>query len=274
MTLPLRNSRIKLSQGQLFWREVGQEGPILVFLHGSWHDSAQWVPVLNRLGEHYHCFALDLLGVGESERPNIHYSIALQVECLEEFFATLNQRQVFLIGHSLGAWVAASYALKYMEHLRGLVLLAPEGVMDPAEKNRWRKTRFWMRLFPVLRAMRLVLFPLAKVLRCQSRLQRSLSHLERFQQFSVPCQLLFQRRHSEVEAELLQERLSWLKIPVLILQGEQDSSTALSLSQVYARAIPEADFHIIPDAGHELPEAVPDVVVQYLGDFVNKVDGE
>src|SRR6478672_1523022 len=100
MALPLRNSRIRLSQGQIFWREVGQ-GPVLVFLHGSWSDSSQWISVIERLSEDYACFAVDLLGFGESERPQVHYSIEFEVECLVEFLETLNLRQVYLIGHSL-----------------------------------------------------------------------------------------------------------------------------------------------------------------------------
>ena len=81
MPLPVRNSRIKLSQGLLFWREVGQ-GSAIVFLHGSWKDSSQWLPVMQQLSKHCHCFAPDLLGFGESEVVKGRCSIALQVECI------------------------------------------------------------------------------------------------------------------------------------------------------------------------------------------------
>jgi Predicted hydrolases or acyltransferases (alpha/beta hydrolase superfamily) len=127
MNLPLRNSRIRLPLGQVFWREVGR-GPILVFLHGSWRDGSQWLPLIDHLSQDYHCFALDLLGFGESERPKIHYSIQLQVECLDEYLKALHVPEVYLIGHSLGGWIAASYALNYLDRVRGLVLVSPEGI--------------------------------------------------------------------------------------------------------------------------------------------------
>ena len=123
----LRNSRVKLSVGQIFWREIGQ-GPSLVFLHGSWEDGSQWLRTIELLNSHYQCFAPDLLGFGDSERPNVHYSIELEVECLAQYLDTLNLREVYLIAHSVGGWVAASYALKYPDRVQGLVLLAPEGV--------------------------------------------------------------------------------------------------------------------------------------------------
>ena len=102
----LRNSRVKLPLGHIFWREIGQ-GPSLVFLHGSWDDSSQWLPTIEHLSPYYQCFAPDLLGFGDSERPNVHYSIDLEVECLAQYLDTLKLREVYLIGHSVGGWVAA-----------------------------------------------------------------------------------------------------------------------------------------------------------------------
>jgi haloalkane dehalogenase len=84
MNYLFRNSRIKLPQGLLFWREVGEGMPI-IFLHGAWNDSSQWLKVMELLSQDAHCLAPDLLGFGESDRPNIHYSIDLQVDCLAKF---------------------------------------------------------------------------------------------------------------------------------------------------------------------------------------------
>ena len=135
MPLPLRNARIRLTQGQIFWREVGQD--TIVFLHGAWEDSSQWVPLIERLSAEYHCLVPDLLGFGESERPGVHYSIGLEVACLAEHLEALKLRRVYLVGHSLGGWIAMSYALKYQEQVEGVVLLAPEGVQAEGLGRRW-----------------------------------------------------------------------------------------------------------------------------------------
>lgn len=97
-----RNSRVKLSGGVLFWREIGGNSNNVVFLHGSWHDSNQWLPVMERLSLHYHCFAPDLPGFSESEFSATHYSINQIVESLAEYIATLKLEKVYLVGHSLG----------------------------------------------------------------------------------------------------------------------------------------------------------------------------
>ena len=79
-----RNVRLRLTQGVVFWREVGRGIPI-IFLHGNWQDSTQWDGLLQRLGDRHHGLALDLLGFGESDRPRLHYSIDLEVQVVMEW---------------------------------------------------------------------------------------------------------------------------------------------------------------------------------------------
>ncbi|MDY7020737.1 MAG: alpha/beta hydrolase, partial [Cyanobacteriota bacterium] len=138
----IHHSRVKLSQGQVFWREIGQSSLNLVFLHGSWHDGRQWLPVFEHLCREFRCFAPDLLGCGESDFPNIHYSIDLMVESLAEYLNLLKLEDVCLVGHSLGGWIAASYALKYPERVRRLILISPEGLKATSQQERWRRWRW------------------------------------------------------------------------------------------------------------------------------------
>ncbi|HEY9849445.1 MAG TPA: alpha/beta hydrolase [Leptolyngbyaceae cyanobacterium] len=269
MNLPVRNSRIKLSQGKLFWREVGK-GPTLVFLHGAWHDGNQWLPVIDSLSGKYHCLAPDLLGFGESDRPDVHYSIHLEVECLAEYLETLNLKKIYLVGDGVGGWIAASYALRYPEKVGGLVLLAPEGVqVDGARRNLWwlrwlldrPKVVDWLwHWLPILKKRK---FP-----GWLSKIKDLLPRLEQILESPAACQLLFQRRKSEIEAELLEEKLPWLKKPVLILQGEQDSSTAVALNKAYAQMLPNAQVKILPNGESALSQQLPEEVANYIHEFV------
>ena len=267
MDLPLRNSRIKLPSGQVFWREVGQ-GPILVFLHGSWSDSSQWLKVIEYLSQSYHCFAPDLMGFGESEQPQVHYSIQLEVECLFSFLEALQLSQVYLIGHSLGGWIAASYALQHGSQVKGLVLLAPEGVQTKEQQASWWWTR-WLVSRPQLVYSLLKVFGFAAQIFGKGKLIDTL--LKQQQQLlnsPTACQLLFGRRRAEIEAELLQEQLDNLKVPTLILQGRKDSSEAIARSQLYGESLAIAQLRMVDIAGNDLPEALPGLVAKHIHDFV------
>lgn len=267
MNLTLRNSRIRLPLGQVFWREVGA-GPILVFLHGSWSDSSQWLPVIEHLSHDYHCFAIDLLGFGDSEQPSIHYSIQLEVECLLEYLDALHIQQVYLIGHSLGGWIAASYALKYSERVSGLVLLAPEGVQTQGQKDSWRWARWLVGRPPIAYTLVRALRPLGRLFGLHKPLEQALQQRQQLNNSPTACQLLFQRHRSEIQTELLQEQLESLQVPTVILQGAKDTQEAIARSQTYAEKISVAQLRIIDQGENNLPQALPDVVASQIDRFV------
>ncbi len=262
-----RNSRRKLSQGLLFWREVGEGIPI-VFLHGAWNDSSQWVTVMELLLRDFHCFAPDLFGFGESDYPDIHYSIDLQVECLAEFLQALKLEKVYLVGHSLGGWIAASYALKYPEQIYGLVLLAPEGVEIEEVDRRWKKMQALVKrppwIFNLLRFIR----PLTKVLGLDIKVEQDLQQRQLMLQNPTGSQLLFLRQLPEIKAELVQDKLELLTVPVLILQGGKDSQDALAMSNTYAKLISTAELKIIAHGEHDLSEKCASVVATDIRDFI------
>ncbi|PSB23774.1 alpha/beta fold hydrolase [Stenomitos frigidus] len=266
MALPLRNARIRLPQGQIFWREVGQ-GSTIIFLHGSWEDSGQWLPVIERLSADYHCLAPDLLGFGESEQPNVHYAIDLEVACLAEHLDALRLRRVYLVGHSLGGWIAVSYALKYLEQVEGVVLLAPEGVEGVGLRRRWWKARL-LKLLVVGWVLR-SLHSLRKILKLRS-LEQLLQKRRQLLDCPVACKLLFQRRRAELRSEQLQEQLKWLKVPVLVLQGAQDTPIARLLNQTYAQLAPDAALQRLPSTSSQLLETQPDAVAQAIRGFVEE----
>lgn len=219
---PIRNARLRLSQGQLFWREGGR-GQTLVFLHGAWSDGNQWRSWLADFSSRYHCVVPDLLGFGESERPKLHYSIELEVECLAELLEALRVRQVCLIGDSIGAWIAASYALRFPDQVQAIVLLNPEGVLM---ERRWQMTHLLHQFPLLLKPLRLI----AKLLRREDWLRQ-----QPFERSPIGFKLLFGRRAREIQAEGWRDRLPWLKLPMLLLQGDQDSVAVQAVNQTIAR---------------------------------------
>ncbi|KYC36204.1 alpha/beta hydrolase [Scytonema hofmannii PCC 7110] len=262
-----RNSRRKLSQGLLFWREVGAGTPV-IFLHGSWNDSSQWVSLMELLSQNFHCFALDLFGFGESEHPNIHHSIDLHVECLAEFLQALKLERVYLVGHSLGSWIAASYSLKYPEQVYGLVLISPEGIAIEGQQKRLRKMRRIFKFPPTLFQILRVLRPIAKIFGWDEQIERDWKLRQAMLGYPTACELLFQRQEPEIKAELLQDRLSSILAPVLILEGGKDSKEFLDMSRAYAQYLSQAELKAIAHGAHNLPESCAAVVAGDIRDFL------
>lgn len=255
---PIHNARIRLSQGQIFWREVGQGIPVL-FLHGSWTTGEDWLPVVQQLSSKHHCILPDMLGFGESDRPKASYSIELEVECLTELVEVLRLRQFYLVGHEVGGWIAVSYALRYPDLVKGVVLLSPEGVKTPGSGKRWGWSRWLMMKPPVMLWILKAIAPLAKLMgqdltplfQLRKKLRRS----------PVACRLLFRRRAAEIQAELLNDRLGWLKLPILLINGDQAEGITRELVQTYAQA-PHSRVELLPGANliSEESEAVAEAI--------------
>ena len=244
----LSHAHTRLSLGKVFWRETGQ-GEAIIFLHGTWQDSSQWSEVLDYLGDDYHCFALDLLGCGESEQPQIGYSIAVQVEYLREYLARLNLHQVYVVGHSLGAWVAVSYALQHPEQVKGLVLLAPEGVQPPELRKRWLKARILLSPLPISWSLKFMAI-WAKLLGVAPQIQELFKLRQKLQRHSISCRLLFQRRPMEIHKEMVDRYLENLKVPTLLLQTAIDDAEAIALIHTYASLAPSSQLHKLSAPAH------------------------
>lgn len=105
------------------------DGEAVVMVHGlaaSLHDWDDLLPELSANG--YAGYALDLLGHGESEKPDQQneYTVAKAFEYFEKWIAGLNLQKPFtLIGHSLGGGLSLLYALRHPDQIRGLVLVNP-----------------------------------------------------------------------------------------------------------------------------------------------------
>lgn len=92
-------------------------------------------------------YALDMLGMGNSSRPpfrikakdtkeKIAEAESFFVDALEEWRKIRNIEKFTLLGHSLGGYLAVSYALKYPGHLNKLILASPVGI--PEDPNAVR----------------------------------------------------------------------------------------------------------------------------------------
>jgi len=116
--------RLKLQ----FW-DWGQDGkPPLVLVHGGLDHARNWDWVARDLREHFHVYALDLRGHGNSaSAPGALYSVAEHVLDLSGLLDIINGFPLALIGHSLGGIIVLSYAGVYPERVRKVISIEGMG---------------------------------------------------------------------------------------------------------------------------------------------------
>src|SRR5690606_25263682 len=107
---------------------VRGSGPPLLLLHGLACDSTTWFPVMDLLAEHFTVIAPDLLGHGESDKPNADYSLGGFANGMRDLLTILGIDKVTVVGHSFGGGVAMQFAYQFPERTERVVLVSTGGL--------------------------------------------------------------------------------------------------------------------------------------------------
>ena len=109
--------------------ETGTGEPV-IFIHGNPSSSYLWRNVMPYISLQGRAIAVDLIGMGQSDKPDISYTFEDQYRYFSAFVDALDVKQVTLVGHDWGATLAWEYARRHPGRVRKLAFM--EGVLPPA----------------------------------------------------------------------------------------------------------------------------------------------
>src|SRR4051794_4888607 len=122
----MRDSVTDVVGTKLGYREAGA-GPTVLFLHGA--AGAAWDPLLERLSSGHRILAPEHPGFGRSQIPDWMMSVGDVAFFYLDLLRALDLRDVHLVGHCVGGWIAAEIAIRSTGRLKSVALLAPMGVV-------------------------------------------------------------------------------------------------------------------------------------------------
>jgi pimeloyl-ACP methyl ester carboxylesterase len=126
--------------------ELNPEGQqTVLFIHGLGSYLKFWRYQLDTFAaQGYRVIAVDLPGYGKSDKPaSFPYTMEAMADAVHELAGKLNAGKPILVGHSMGGQTSLSYAIRYPEDLKAIVLTSPAGFekISPKEKA-WFKRSF------------------------------------------------------------------------------------------------------------------------------------
>ena len=107
---------------------ISGSGPALLLLHGLACDSSTWLDVIPTLSEHFTVIAPDLLGHGESDKPDADYSLGGYANGMRDLLTVLGIDKVTVVGHSFGGGVAMQFAYQFPDRTERVVLVSTGGL--------------------------------------------------------------------------------------------------------------------------------------------------
>jgi len=245
-------------------------GATLVLLHGIGSNAESWAPLLQALDPAVDAIAWDAPGYGGSDTladaapTPTQYAVRLAA-----FLDALNIDRARLVGHSLGCLFAARFAVTYPERVSTLALLSPAlgyGIgtgeaLPPAVQARIDDLEgLGAEAFAAKRAARLVHRPEAKpdVLEAVRRTMAA-----------VNPPGYAQAVHALGSGTLLADA-ACIAAPTLVAVGAHDVITPpANANSVYNALRHRQALHIVPDAGHALPQEAPARVAQIIMEETN-----
>jgi pimeloyl-ACP methyl ester carboxylesterase len=251
------SEHLTLNGARIHLRRAGSGAPLL-FLHGA-GGVTDWLPWFDELARERTLLVPDHPGFGDSDTPGWLFGMGDVAYHYLDLIEHLGLRDLDVIGHSMGGWIAAEIAVRNPQALRSLTLIAPAGVrikgILSGDIFMWSPEERARNLFddPELAAQALAAGSDPKQL--EARLKNSYAS----------ARLGWQPRLFNPE---LQRWLHRIKAPLQLIWGEGDKVLPVDYARAWTDALPQARLAKFARCGHlphvERPSETANVVQSFL----------
>ena len=143
---PYESQFVHIRGARLHYVETGEGDPVL-FLHGIPLSAYSWRKIMPIVSPKGRAIALDFMGFGKSDKPDIDYSFSEQLAYLEAFIESLKLDNITLVMTDIGGIIGLRYAMDHPHKIKGLVFM--ETPLAPAETfhqtgGMMQHMMFWM----------------------------------------------------------------------------------------------------------------------------------
>lgn len=256
----------------------GQGKEALLLIHSAAWSSAEYNALAESLSKQYTVYLVDLPGYGRSDKPQLRYSLQKLTAMMTEFIEQFPEKKFHLIGASTGGTISVLLAAQFPERIQTVTLIDPIGFGQDINQVAL------VAQVPIV--AELLLYP------NQLTFHYVLNQGWLTDHGNITPDLADQLYHDAVLPKASRAKLSLLRSlitvrgvapdvlalvnqsarqlhqPVLLLWGEEDSYAQISQHQHALTLLPQATYHPIPQAGHFPQLEQPDLVANYLQEFL------
>jgi 3-oxoadipate enol-lactonase len=268
LTMPI----IRVNGASLYYEEHGTGPETIVLAHGLLWSCRMFDAQIAVLQERYRCIAFDFRGQGQSEVTRDGYDMETLYQDTAALIEELHCAPCHLLGLSMGGFIGLRLAARQPELIRSLLLLETTADPEPGENiPRYKQLAFvarWIgpgvvadRVMPIMFGQKFMTDP-ARAEERRLWLQRMSSN----HRVGVSRATL-----GVITRKGVYDEIGKIRVPTLIIVGDQDVAVPLINSQHLHEAIPGSRLVIIPGAGHTSTVEEPAAVNAAITDFLSSL---
>ncbi|HXN70001.1 MAG TPA: alpha/beta hydrolase [Bradyrhizobium sp.] len=283
---PARGSMIEVAGATLHALELGPRdaaGPPIVMIHGASSNlEAMRQPLGDRLAQHHRVILIDRPGHGWSPRAREADSTpAIQGRMIDEALQKLGAGPVILVVHSWSGALGARMALDYPGRVAGLVMLAPVAYPWPGGVGWYNDVVTTPVIGPLLAYT--ITLPLGLLLAGPGARKVFLPQImpENYIGRTATPLLLRPREFLANARDLVTlkaaviaqaPRYGEIRVPTVVISGDVDKTVSTSIhSRPFAQAVGDAKPIVLPNTGHMIQNAAPELVVSEIDALIGKL---
>ena len=251
---------------------------LIILMHGFGASAFSYKQILEPLSKVGFVVAYDRAAFGFTERPTTWslnpYGFEGQMAVLDGMVNNFGEgNNVYVVGHSAGGSLAASYAVENQSKLTGLVLFAP-AVLTTGGSPEW--LNFILSLPPINHVGPLLVAPIATNgldILYDSYFNRNNVTQETLDGYTAPLKIngwerAFWEFNLAPRDTSIKDRITEIRIPTVVITGDTDRIVPTADSIQVSKMISGSELVVIPRAGHLANEERPSEFSQALIEFI------
>jgi haloalkane dehalogenase len=130
---PFESNYVEVLGSLMHYIDEGEGGDPILFIHGNPTYSYLWRNIIPYVEPYGRVIAVDLIGMGKSDKPDIGYRFVDHAKYLETFIQKLNLKNITLVVHDWGSALGFNYAMQHEDKIKGIAFM--EAFLKPLTWN-------------------------------------------------------------------------------------------------------------------------------------------
>jgi pimeloyl-ACP methyl ester carboxylesterase len=284
---PQQGAFIDVAGARLNVLDIGPRdapGPPIVLIHGASSNlGTMRVPLGDRLARNHRVILIDRPGHGWSTRDDLeNCSPAQQAAMIDEALTKLGVGRAIIVVHSLAGVLGPLMALDHPQHVAGLVMLAGVSYPWPGGVGSYNRIITTPVIGPLLAYT--ITLPLGWLLTEPGTRGVFLPNAMPdgyVQQAAIPLVLRPRAFLANawdlitLKAAVVAQapRYGEIKVPTLVVTGDTDNTVSPEIhSRRFAATVPHAKLIVLPNVGHMVQNAAPDLIIRDIEGMIAAAD--